>query len=66
MRPLTDTQRACMIAATIDPLVFLRRGFAHTKSGPFYAAQTVHALIRRGDLRFLRNGRQVLVTARAA
>lgn len=66
MRPLTDTQRRCVISATIEPLVFLRRGFAHTKAGPFHAAQTVHALIKRGDLRILRNGRQVLVTARAA
>lgn len=66
MRPITDTQRQCVIAATIDPLIFLRRGFGHSKAGPFYAAQTVHALIKRGDLRILRNGRQVLVTARAA
>lgn len=66
MRPLTDTQRRCMIEATIDPLMFIRRGFARTKAGPFYAAQTVHALVKRGDLRILRNGRQVLVTARAA
>ncbi len=63
---MTDIQRRCLIAATIDPLIFCRRGFAHSKAGPFYPAQTVHALIKTGALRFLRNGRQVLVTARAA
>jgi hypothetical protein len=66
MRPITPTQRQCMIEATIDPLLFRRRGFARTKTGTFYSPQTVHALIKRGDLRFIRNGRQVLVTARAA
>ena len=66
MKEFSDTQRRCLIEATIDPLVFCRRGFARTKAGPFYSAQTVHALLKTGALRFLRNGRQVLVTARAA
>jgi hypothetical protein len=66
MRPITPTQRACLIEATIEPLMFRRRGFARTKTGTFYTPQTVHALIKTGALRFIRNGRQVLVTARAA
>jgi hypothetical protein len=66
MRPITPTQRECLIAATIEPLQFYRRGFGHSKAGPFYTAQTVHALLKTGSLRFLRHGPQVMVTARAA
>lgn len=66
MRPITPIQRACLIEATIEPLLFRRRGFARTKTGNFYTAQTVHALVKTGALRFIRNGRQVLVTARSA
>jgi hypothetical protein len=63
---ISPTQRECLIAATINPLHFYRRGFGHTKAGPFYTAQTVHSLVKTGSLRFLRHGPQVMVTARAA
>jgi len=66
MRPITPTQRQCLIAATVDPLQHFRRGFGHTKAGPFYTAQTVHALLKTGSLRFMRHGPQVMVTARAS
>ncbi len=66
MRPITPTQRNCIIEATIEPLFPFRRGFARSKAGPFYNLQTVHRLIDIGALRFVRNGPVALVTARAA
>jgi len=48
---LSDTQRQCMIEATIEPLMAFRRGFARSKQGPFYQLQTVRALLDSGHLR---------------
>ena len=66
---ITETQRRCLIEATIDPLVAYRRGFARTKVGPFFSLQTVNALVDIGALRAYhpRRGRRGLhVSARAA
>ena len=69
MKPLSTIQRACIIAATIDPLIPFRRGYARSKFGPvFYDVRTVHSLIQSGALRMIMNraGRQFRnVTARA-
>lgn len=65
---ITNLQRACLIAATIEPLTPFRRGYARSKAGPFYDVRTVHALIQTGALRMIMNraGRQFgTVTARA-
>jgi len=48
---LSDTQRACVIEATIEPLMAFRRGFGRSKQGPFFALATVRALINSGHLR---------------
>ena len=69
MKPLSTIQRACIIAATIDPLIPFRRGYGASKAGPFYDVRTVHSLIQTGALRMIMNraGRQFgTVTARAA
>ena len=69
MKPLSTIQRACIIAATIDPLIPFRRGYGASKAGPFYDVRTVHSLIQTGALRRIMNrgGRQFrTVTARAA
>jgi hypothetical protein len=69
MKPLSTIQRACIIAATIDPLIPFRRGYGRTKAGPFFDVRTVHSLIQTGALRMIMNraGRQFgTVTARAA
>jgi hypothetical protein len=69
MKPLSSNQRACIIAATIDPLTPFRRGYARSKLGPFYDVRTVHSLIQTGALRMIMNraGRQFgTVTARCA
>jgi hypothetical protein len=67
MKPFSSIQRACIIAATIDPLIPFRRGYARSKAGPFYDVRTVHSLIQSGALRMImiRTGRQFgTVTAR--
>lgn len=51
MKPLSSTQRDCIIEATIDPLVSFRRGFARDRSGPYFSIATVDGLIKRGALR---------------
>jgi hypothetical protein len=70
MKPLSSIQRACIIAATIDPLIPFRRGYAKSKFGPvFYDVRTVHSLIQTGALRMIMNraGRKFgTVTARSA
>ena len=69
MKPLSSIQRACIIAATIDPLIPFRRGYALSKFGPFYDVRTVHSLIQTGALGMIMNraGRQFRnVTARAS
>jgi len=50
---LTDHQRRCIIEATIEPLIPFRRGFARSKSGPFFDVRTVHSLIQQGALRLI-------------
>ena len=65
MKPLSTIQRACIIAATIDPLIPFRRGYAKSKLGPFYDVRTVHSLIQTGALRMIMTGRKFgTVTAR--
>jgi hypothetical protein len=69
MKPLSDMQRRCVIEATIEPLTPFRRGYARSKTGPFYDVRTVHSLIQTGALRMImiRTGRKFgTVTARAA
>jgi hypothetical protein len=69
MKPLSSIQRACIIAATINPLIPFRRGYGLSKAGPFYDVRTVHALIQTGALRMIMNraGRKFgTVSARAA
>lgn len=51
MSTITETQRRCVIEATIEPLRQFRRGYARDKSGPFFKPQTVEALIGNGHLR---------------
>lgn len=51
MSALTDTQRRCVIDATIEPLRQFRRGYARGKFGPFYKPQTIETLIQNGHLR---------------
>ena len=66
---ITDMQRACLIEATIEPLTPFRRGYARSRSGPFYGLTTVNKLIRTGALRMVKDraGRKFgSVTARAA
>ena len=66
---ISDPQRRCIIAATIEPLIPFRRGYARSKAGPFYDVRTVHTLIQTGALRMILNraGRKFgSVTARAA
>jgi len=69
MKPYSDIQKRCIIAATIDPLIPFRRGYSHSKTGPvFYDVRTVHSLIQTGALRMImvRAGRKFgTVTARA-
>ena len=69
MKPLSSIQRACIIAATIEPLTPFRRGYGLSKAGPFYDVRTGHSLIQTGALRMIMNraGRQFgTVTARTA
>ena len=70
MKPLSNMQRACIIAATIEPLTPFRRGYARSKAGPvFYDVRTVHSLIQTGALRMImiRTGSKFgTVTARSA
>ena len=69
MKPFSNRQRDCIIAATINPLIPFRRGYALSKTGPvFYDVRTVHSLIQAGALRMIMNraGRKFgTVTARA-
>ena len=68
MKPLSDMQRRCVIEATIEPFTPFRRGYARSKTGPFYDVRTVHSLIQTGALRMIMNraGRQFgTVTARS-
>lgn len=66
---LSDNQRRCLIEATIDALTPFRRGFARSKSGPFFDLRTVHSLVSTGTLRVfypVRGKSRIMVTARAA
>jgi hypothetical protein len=66
---MTETQRRCIIEATIDNLVQFRRGFARSKQGPFFALPTVQNLIETGALRIVRDrsgSHYLKLTARAA
>jgi hypothetical protein len=66
---MSQTQRRCIIAATIAPLICFRRGFAATKAGPFYRLDTVQALIESGALRAIypqRGKRALQLSARAS
>lgn len=68
-RAITELQRRCLIEATIEDLLPFPRGYARSKSGPFYSLQTVQGLITRGMLRAVKQtaGRRALIlTARAA
>jgi hypothetical protein len=65
-QPMSPTQRRCIIEATIEPLLPYRKGFARSKSGPFFIAQTVDPLIRSGHLRPIHRGVHIILTARAA
>lgn len=66
MKPLSPTQRRCIIDATIEPLRPFRRGFAPTKTGPFYEAQTINALIKTGALRVIKKTKApIRLSARA-
>lgn len=62
---LTPAQRRALIEATIEPLFSFRRGFARSKSGPFFESKTVEFLVRAGALRPIRYGAKVLFTARS-
>lgn len=62
----SNVQRRCIIAATIAPLVEYRRGYAHSKMGPFHKRCTVDALLRSGDLRRVAKPGLPTVSARAA
>ena len=69
MKPLSLTQRHCIIEATIEPLTPYPRGFARSKAGPFFEIRTVHALVNTGALRIyhpVRGRSRIQVTARAA
>ncbi len=69
MRPLGDIQRRCIIAATIDPLIPFRRGFARSSAGPFFELRTVASLIKSGALRIfypVRGKHRIQVSARSA
>jgi hypothetical protein len=69
VKPLSSLQRQCIIAATIEPLVSFRRGYARDRFGPFFNLRTVSNLINRGALRVIRDraGKNYLrLTARAA
>jgi hypothetical protein len=69
VRPLSPVQRQCVIEATIEPLAPYPRGYARTKTGPFFDARTVHYLVLRGDLRMIKErvgAHFRSVTARAA
>lgn len=48
---LSPTQNACLIEATIDDLMAYRRGFARSKTGPFFRVNTVRRLVETGHLR---------------
>lgn len=67
-----DVRRRCIIAATIEPLIPFRRGFGHSKMGPFFENRTVQSLVSTGELRVVKpsgrgKGRHtIFVTARAA
>jgi len=67
MKAISETQRRCVIEATIAPLFLFPRGFARSKFGPFYSPQTIAALIQNGHLRPTphcgRRGRTVTATA---
>lgn len=68
MKPLSSTQRECIIEATIDPLTPFPRGFARSKAGPFFQLQTVHSLVKTGALRIyhpVRGRSRMAVSARA-
>jgi hypothetical protein len=67
--PPTAAHRRCIIEATIDPLHPFPRGFARSKTGPFFELRTVHALIKIGALRIVKPQRgrhRLIVSARAA
>lgn len=51
LRPLTPPQRRAVIDATNAPLIGYRRGYAHTKAGPFHSHRTVQSLRKQGALR---------------
>lgn len=51
---LSDLQARCLAAAMAGPLFPFPRGFAADKSGPFYPLRTVHGLIERGRLAFVK------------
>lgn len=61
---LSDTQRRCIIEATIEPLVQFPRGFARTKMGPFFYVNTIQGLLKTGALRRIWRGR-FIITARS-
>jgi hypothetical protein len=68
MKPFSATQRSCIIAATIDPLIPFRRGFGHSKAGPFFDLRTVASLVKSGALRIfhpVRGKHRIQVSARA-
>jgi hypothetical protein len=65
---LSASQRACLIDATIDPLIAFPRGFARTKAGPFHRTQTIQSLVRSGALRVVQERwgqRNLKVTTRS-
>lgn len=66
---LTPNQQRALIEATIEPLVSFRRGFARSRTGPFFGLRTVDGLIKFGVLRAVyppRGRRGLQLTARAA
>lgn len=69
MKPLSITQRDCIIEATIDPLTPFPRGFGRSKAGPFFELRTVSSLVKSGALRIyhpVRGRSRMAVSARAA
>ena len=65
LQPPSPLQRQCIIAATIAPLVYFRRGYARSKAGPFFRPSTVRALLRNGALLSEERRGQRILTALA-
>ncbi|WGR74311.1 MULTISPECIES: hypothetical protein [unclassified Bradyrhizobium] len=65
---LSDTQRACIIEATIQPLRRFPKGYGRPSGEVFFDHRTVGSLLKTGHLRMIYppGGWRPFVTARAA